>query len=287
LIEEKVGPNYCGPCYGAHTDEEECCNTCDDVVEAYKKKNWNHKFVQQLAEQCVREGKDGGSAPKKITTGEGCNLSGFMNINRVAGNFHVALGEGVERDGRHIHLFLPEDTPNFNASHIVHELSFGPKISAMEHGDLEGISKITTVENGSTGFFQYFIKVVPTTYKDGYGNVLGETNRYFFTERFRPLMTELIEDEHYDLAGEDKDENVAGVHTGGQAKDHHDHMNSILPGVFFIYEIYPFAVVVTPKSVPLSHLLIRVMALVGGVMTIVGWIDTFLFVRGKGKSWRG
>jgi hypothetical protein len=49
-----------------------------------------------------------------------------MTVNRVAGNFHIAMGKGVERNGRYIHSFLEEDLPNFNVSHIIHQLSFGP-----------------------------------------------------------------------------------------------------------------------------------------------------------------
>ena len=284
-IKAELGEDYCGSCYGAHENEDDCCNTCDEVLEAYKKKHWHAEAAQQSAEQCKREGKTSLS-PKRISNGEGCNLSGYMKINRVAGNFHIALGEGVERDGRHIHLFMPDDTPNFNTSHIIHELTFGPKVSQLEHGGLESVNKITTNENGGTGLFQYFIKVVPTTYKDKNGNVVGTTNRYFFTERYRPLMTELIEDEHFDLAG-DKEKKTAGAHAGGHLKDshskhnHHSHMNSILPGVFFVYEISPFAVEVTAKKVPISHLLIRIMALLGGIITTVGWIDGFMFRREK------
>ena len=35
-----------------------------------------------------------------MSFGEGCNLSGHFIVNRVAGNFHIAMGEGVERDGK-------------------------------------------------------------------------------------------------------------------------------------------------------------------------------------------
>ena len=43
---------------------------------------------------------------------------------QVSGNFHIALGESVVRDGRHIHSFKPEDAPKFNISHSVHSLEF-------------------------------------------------------------------------------------------------------------------------------------------------------------------
>jgi len=307
--------DYCGPCFGAHTTEDQCCNTCDDVVEAYKIKKWNYESVVLMAEQCRREGKTK-AEPKRMSTGEGCNLSGYMTFNRVAGNFHIAMGEGVERDGRHIHQFVPDDAPNFNASHTIHKLSFGPEYTLLgqqqqqtssgrgrwgyERTDLSGVSKVVKEENGSTGLFQYFIKVVPTSFvgdeikkilrsqslDETSGKSALETNRYFFTERFRPLMIDMIDEEHRDLA-DDSETGAAGAHAGGSTggggtMNHHEHhkvQNSVLPGVFFVYEIYPFAVEISKNSVPWTHFLIRVMATIGGVMTIVGWLDSAMYAR--------
>eukprot|EP00537_Pseudo-nitzschia_pungens_P010785 CAMPEP_0172384706 /NCGR_PEP_ID=MMETSP1061-20121228/2444_1 /TAXON_ID=37318 /ORGANISM="Pseudo-nitzschia pungens, Strain cf. pungens" /LENGTH=542 /DNA_ID=CAMNT_0013113445 /DNA_START=97 /DNA_END=1725 /DNA_ORIENTATION=- len=301
ILKSELPEGYCGPCYGAHETEGQCCNTCDEVIEAYKKKSWKNDLLQYTAEQCVREGRDK-MEPKKILKRQGCNLSGYMTVNRVAGNFHIAMGEGIERDGRHIHTYNPEDAINFNASHIIHQLSFGP-----EGGNepLNGMTKIVTESAGSTGLFQYFIKIVPTTYV-GEGTTFPnfdmnlpslfeateeaeankkdtkrkiETNRYFFTERFRPLMTDLLEDEDY----EDDDHGKAAAdtgYTGGHHnKAHHAKQNSVLPGVFFIYEIYPFAMEIKQNEVPFTHLLIRLMATIGGVFTLARWVDSFLNER--------
>ncbi|KAL7477067.1 hypothetical protein ACHAW6_002881 [Cyclotella cf. meneghiniana] len=300
--------DYCGPCYGAHEKEDDCCNTCDDVIERYKKKRWNDAAVLPLAEQCIREGR-GKNEPKKMSKGEGCNLHGHFTVNRVAGNFHIAMGEGVDRDGRHIHQFLPEDRINFNASHTIHELVFSDE----EYGEMtnmmadvvpgersmNSVSKLVTEETGTTGLFQYFIKVVPTMYK---GDILDylqlpyktkenkvlETNRFFYTERFRPLIGEVHEEA---ILSGDKDRGMAGAHVGGKTggtlhekMEHHDTANAILPGVFFVYEIYPFAVEVTKSEVPLIHLLIRIMATAGGVFTILRWIDGALYSREKRKT---
>jgi len=321
--------DYCGPCYGAGASKEDCCNTCDDVLERYKKKRWNEHAVQPLAEQCIREGK-GKVEPKRMSRGEGCNLHGHFTVNRVAGNFHIAMGEGVDRDGRHIHQFLPEDRINFNASHVIHELSFLDE----EYGDIvvgtsnvndetkkkkkrkkkkneidgersmNGVTKIVTEETGTTGLFQYFIKVVPTVYKgdilddmalelketnvgDGKDEKMVESNRYFYTERFRPLLGEVHEEA---ILSGDSDRGMAGAHVGGKTggtlhekAEHHATANAVLPGVFFVYEIYPFAVEITRNRVPFAHLLIRIMATVGGVMTIMKWIDGALYSREKKK----
>ena len=297
ILKEQLPEDYCGPCYGAHETENQCCQTCDEVIVSYSKKRWKTDLLKYTAEQCIREGRDH-QEPRKMIKGQGCNLSGYMKVNRVSGNFHVAMGEGIERDGRHIHTYLPEDAANFNASHIIHSLSFGPEDGSEA---MNGVTKIVTEDTGTTGFFQYFIKVVPTTYFDeavpksltaeatavnqegrsGKSKSI-ETNRYFFTERFLPLMTELLEDEHY----EENSEKAAvkagpgGVHN----HDHHFKQNAVLPGVFFIYEIYPFAVEIRKNSVPFTHLLIRLMATIGGVITLVRWADSFVYERQRNKQ---
>ena len=294
ILKEDVPEDYCGPCFGAQEEDGSCCNTCDELLSAYSKKRWRTDIIEMTAEQCIREGRDKKS-PKRMTHGEGCNLSGHMVINRVAGNFHIAMGEGIERDGRHIHSFVPEDTPNFNASHIVHHLSFGNPEDEGESPDqatMDGIVKLLSKQTGTTGLFQYFIKVVPTTYlgrgKDG---APIQTNRYFFTERFRPLNKDWYDDDdHFEEDWQDDDGSTrdpdsplpkkgsvnAHIKHGAGQHNHHHVRNSILPGVFFIYEIYPFSVEVESVSVPLTHLLIRIMATVGGVWTCLRWVDSLL-----------
>ncbi|GKY93044.1 hypothetical protein MPSEU_000272700 [Mayamaea pseudoterrestris] len=294
VLNAELPENYCGPCFGAQESETECCNSCDELLEAYAKKRWRTDIIELTAEQCIREGRDK-KTPKRMKHGEGCNLSGHMVINRVAGNFHIAMGEGLERDGRHIHSFVPDDTPNFNASHIIHHLSFGLPESqgeSSEQATMDGIIKLVSKQTGTTGLFQYFIKVVPTTYlgKGENGGPL-ETNRYFFTERFRPLNKDWYDDDDH-FQEEIQDDDVANADPGGLLPKqgsvsahvkqgagqhaHHHVRNSILPGIFFIYEIYPFSVEVEPVRVPLTHLLIRLMAIVGGIWTCTKWVDSLV-----------
>lgn len=291
LLKEEIQDSYCGPCYGAQEEDGECCQTCDEVIDAYNKKKWRSDALFLTAEQCIREGRDK-KEPKLMTQGQGCQLSGYMTVNRVAGNFHIAMGEGIERNGRHIHTFVPEDAPNFNASHTIYELSFGPDGQQNNGSPLNGVSKIVKDEHGTTGLFQYFIKVVPTNYiglgdgkkqaKNSKIPTIVETNRYFYTERFRPLMGEEALDTSVGFnnkeQGEDAKQTMAHAgHGGGHSnKEHHRVQNAVLPGVFFIYEIYPFAVEISKNSVPFTHLLIRLMASVGGVFTIVKLADSLL-----------
>eukprot|EP00522_Entomoneis_paludosa_P010422 CAMPEP_0172446590 /NCGR_PEP_ID=MMETSP1065-20121228/6150_1 /TAXON_ID=265537 /ORGANISM="Amphiprora paludosa, Strain CCMP125" /LENGTH=290 /DNA_ID=CAMNT_0013197743 /DNA_START=162 /DNA_END=1034 /DNA_ORIENTATION=+ len=280
-------------------------------------KKWKTEDILETSEQCIREGRNGQNKNKeneqlesamnqrhaKIALGEGCNLVGHMTLNRVAGNFHIAMGEGIQRNGKHVHIFNPEETHHFNASHVIHHLSFGghhekPFDSASmnaEETPLNGVAKIVEEKHGTTGLFQYFIKIVPTAYVTPTSGeeVRRETNGFFFTERFRPLMKEYFE--HVEDLDDESDENdgdsngkvaADAGHSGKHA--HHGHhnvkTNSVLPGVFFIYEIYPFCVEVRPNVVPLTHLLIRLMATIGGVLTIVQFVDGLLDKKARKNS---
>jgi len=310
-IDKSMVPGYCGPCYGAQDDENHCCGHCQDVLDAYEKKHWDSSGVKDLAEQCVREGK---TKPKRLDFGEGCRIAGFMEFGRVNGNFHIAIGEGIERNGQHIHTFLPEEVSKFNVSHVIHKLRFGPAyeelnpkpINSMEKTSLDGVTKIVTKDNGVSGMFQYFIKIVPTTYKgkkivqqiepnfDMTKEPLLETNRYFVTETYTPMME--VDEEDWQLGQEfetDDEVRYAASKVGGKTglgldkHEHHLKQRAILSGVFFIYQVYPFALEVSKKEVPLTHLLIRIMATIGGLFTIAGWLEAAVCSRKKRKQKRG
>ena len=51
--DKKVEGEPCGDCYGAG-EEDECCNTCAQVIAAYKVKHWGMKKADIA--QCVEEG---------------------------------------------------------------------------------------------------------------------------------------------------------------------------------------------------------------------------------------
>lgn len=105
--------------------------------------------------------------------------------------------------------------------------------------------------NPGTGLFQYFIKVVPTQYSRR-DNVISITNQYTVTEKFRPVVLgDFIQN---------------GVPQAG-----------IIPGIFFVYELAPFMVNVTEGHIPLSHLITRLLAIVGGVFSVLAIVDSLIF----------
>jgi hypothetical protein len=161
-----------------------CCNTCDDLVKAYQEKDWSIVNILRNATQCVHERAAHSAA---VLPGEGCTISGTMKVNKVSGNFHIAHGESVVRDSRHMHHFNPILAPKFNISHTIHSLSFGDPYPGMLVNPLDRTIRIIN-ETSPTGLFQYFIKIIPTVYKDDRRRQTWRTNRYTVSDRFRPFI---------------------------------------------------------------------------------------------------
>uniref|UniRef100_A0A452ZE07 Endoplasmic reticulum vesicle transporter N-terminal domain-containing protein n=1 Tax=Aegilops tauschii subsp. strangulata TaxID=200361 RepID=A0A452ZE07_AEGTS len=106
------GEEYCGTCYGAEESDEQCCNSCEEVREAYKKKGWA-LTNPDLIDQCARE-----DFVERVKTqhGEGCSVHGFLDVSKVAGNFHFAPGKGYYESN----VDVPELTAEggFNVSRL-------------------------------------------------------------------------------------------------------------------------------------------------------------------------
>jgi len=98
---------------------------------------------------------------------------------------------------------------------------------------------------------QLILKVIPTQYNE-YGHSTA-TNAYTVTERFRPLSSS----------------------------------QTVLPGIFFVYDIAPFRVEVEASHPPLSHVLSRLCAIVGGVHALLAALDAFLYKSGQYLASRG
>lgn len=228
---------YCGSCYGAkHPAGKECCNTCDEVKEAFISSDLSLEEAEQK-EQCVREVME---EEKLAQDGEGCRFTGKMFVNRVAGNFHVALGRTFHRQGRLVHQFRPGQEHTYNSSHIIHNLSFGTPYPGVV-GPLDGVKKVA---ERSGGVFQYYLKIVPTIYSD--------------------IDEDAIHSYQFSVTQQ------------GNYMDPRGQMTS-LPGTFFVFDLSPFMVKVENDRVPFTHFLTKICAIVGGVISIAGFVDSFMY----------
>ena len=66
-----------------------CCNTCEDVREAYRQKGWAINKMENI-EQCKREGWE---EKFKEEEGEGCRVYGYLEVNKVRGFYVSSLHE--------------------------------------------------------------------------------------------------------------------------------------------------------------------------------------------------
>src|SRR6185369_16057604 len=69
----------CGSCYGAQTRADQCCNTCEEVREAYRIRGWAFANPEGIA-QCSDEGFVKGIEESK---GEGCQVYGYLLVNKA------------------------------------------------------------------------------------------------------------------------------------------------------------------------------------------------------------
>lgn len=226
---------YCGSCYGAEMSDDDCCNSCEEVREAYRKKGWGLTNAD-LIDQCKREGF---FQQIKDEEGEGCNIHGSLEVNRVAGNFHFALGKSFHQSNIHVYDLLALTTESYNISHKINKLAFGDSIPGVIN-PLDGVHWEHETPNG---MHQYFIKVVPTIYTNIRGRSI-ESNQFSVTEHF-------------------KSSEVGHSRT--------------LPGVFFFYDLSPIKVTYKEDHASFLHFMTHICAIVGGIFTIAGIVDALIY----------
>ncbi|XP_053430954.1 endoplasmic reticulum-Golgi intermediate compartment protein 3 isoform X1 [Nycticebus coucang] len=246
---DSLDPDRCESCYGAESEDSKCCNTCEDVREAYRRRGWAFKNPDTI-EQCRREGF---SQKMQEQKNEGCQVYGFLEVNKVAGNFHFAPGKSFQQSHVHVHAVEIHDLQSFgldniNMTHYIQHLSFGEDYP----GIVNPLDHTNVTAPQASMMFQYFVKVVPTVYMKVDGEVL-RTNQFSVTRH----------------------EKVANGLLGDQG----------LPGVFVLYELSPMMVKLTEKHRSFTHFLTGVCAIIGGMFTVpalvslpvAGLIDSLIY----------
>ncbi|KAB2083011.1 hypothetical protein ES319_A05G236800v1 [Gossypium barbadense] len=142
---------YCGSCYGAESIAGECCNSCEEVRDAYRKIGWAMSDLD-LIEQCKREGF---FQKIKDEEGEGCNIYGSLEVKKVAGNFHFAPGKSFDQSNIHVHDLQAFRKDRFNLSHTINRLAFGDYFP----GVVNPLDGVQWMQKQPIGMYQYFIKM--------------------------------------------------------------------------------------------------------------------------------
>ncbi|KAG9157595.1 hypothetical protein Leryth_023893 [Lithospermum erythrorhizon] len=245
---------YCGSCYGAEATDDECCNNCEEVREAYRKKGWGLSNPDSI-DQCKREGF---LQKIKEEEGEGCNIYGFLDVNKVAGNFHFAPGKSFQQSNVHVHDLQSFQKDSFNISHKINRLAFGDYFPGVVN-PLDGVQWAQQTPNA---MYEYFLKVVPTVYTDVSGHTIQTNQDIFLTSIVKEYLRLAF------LPQFSVTEHFRGSEVGNLKS---------LPGVFFLYDLSPIKVTFAEEHVSFLHFLTNVCAIVGGVYTVSGIIDAFVY----------
>jgi len=231
----------CGSCYGAETVRTKCCNTCEEVREAYRLKGWAISDPGKI-EQCA-----GMAEEMKAIFNEGCQIYGYMEVNRVAGSFHIAPGKSFSLNHVHVHDVQPFSSSQFNMTHNIRSLTFGENIPGKTN-PIDGMKGVATAEST---MFQYYLKIIPLTYDKASSGADGP----IFTNQFSTTRHEKVVSS---MSGE-----------------------SGMPGVFFSYEISPIMIKYSEKSKSFGHFATGICAIIGGIFTVAGLIDSTIYKSAK------
>ncbi|CAM6082878.1 unnamed protein product [Calypogeia fissa] len=233
----RLGSNetYCGSCYNAEMSDDECCNNCEEVREAYRRKGWALTNPDRV-DQCKREGF---LQKIKEEEGEGCQIFGTLEVNKVAGNFHFAPGKSFQQANMHVHDLQAFQKDSFDVSHRINSLSFGDHFP----GKVNPLDGVERTQESLNSMYQYFVKVVPTMYSD-------LTSKKILANQFSVT------------------EHVKGPEAGS---------GRTLPGVFFFYDLSPIKVNFTHERTSFLHFLTNLCAIIGGMFTVSGIIDALVY----------
>lgn len=164
-VEEK-----CGSCYGAG-DEGECCNTCEDVRRAYRHRGWVLKTDPSIV-QCLQDHDEFGESQD----GEGCNVHGRVALSTGGGNLHLAPGREAASEGMTMIEALMQSFQEWNVSHQIHMVRFGP----MYPDAIYQLDEERRIIEDSYGMYQYYFQVSCGELVHTYILFLNAHTRFFF-----------------------------------------------------------------------------------------------------------
>lgn len=285
----KRDDGYCGPCYGALDQQKNaelspqdriCCQTCDDVHDAYLKAGWAFYDGAEI-EQCEMEG-----YVTKLRTHihEGCRVKGKAKLNRIGGEIHFAPGKSYENyspmrqsSSTHFHdtsLYFKHNELNFN--HIINHFSFGPggenikfhnskasrrgedgtMVNSMVVTPMDGRVVMPKGEDSHNMLYSYFAKIVPTRYE-------------YYHDRAKPLETAQFSTTFHDRPLR-----------GGRDEDHPTtlHARGGTPGVYIKYEMSPVKVVNREAYIKTwSSFLLGCITTIGSVLAVATVSDRVFY----------
>jgi hypothetical protein len=180
-------------------------------------------------------------SPRLRGAADACRVYGSLEENKVQGIFDItARGHGYREFGEHL------DHSTFNFSHQINELSFGPYYPSLTN-PLDN-----TYETTDLNFFkfQYYLSIVPTIYTTNPSKLAPLKNSKQPLTRARGT-----------------------IFTNQYAVTEHSHEvpETMVPGIFFRFDIEPVTLIVAEEWGGYLALLVRLVNIVSGVVVAGGW----------------
>jgi len=176
---------------------------------------------------------------KAINDKEGCRLYGTFFVNKVPGNFHIsthAFGPIIQR-------LYSEGLMHWDVTHKINHISFGDDSQLKEIKKQFGVGVLNPLDDvrkddmGVKKTYEYYLKVVPTTYED------INKNTYYvhqFTSNGNEVQTNMV------------------------------------PAAYFRFDLSPITVRYWQYKQNIFHFLIQICAIIGGIFTVTGIIDALV-----------
>lgn len=248
----------CMSCYQSTADEDDCCNTCDEVKNAFAAKKWK-MATDHAVEQCQDETYK--SFP--VQEEEGCMLEISLQKKKVPAIIQIGMMSDFNKDLLPKTFAAKAAQGYISFTHRVEKMRFGPEFPGFIPV-LDGLEQkhehVPLIESwgdqkmeSQSEHWQYELHLIPTDYQSPMGRVT-ESHQYSTT--------------HY----------VKGLNVKQRHRD--------LPpaGIFFRYEFTAFKVKWKLSYKSFTHFLTNVCAILGGIYAFFGMLDNILYTVSKGMT---
>jgi hypothetical protein len=198
---------------------------------------------------------------KMIHSGEGCRVYGFVRVNKVPGNIHLSTYS-------HSYLFgsLYQETRNINISHTINHISYGvdTDISHVKRN-----FKNTGIVSPLDGVVQTVLekKEDKEKPKDNFGGMYFSS--FSMDSAIFEYYTKVVPTSYIPLS-------APPVHVYQFTCNTNKITNHQMPSLYLRYDFSPVTVRYKEVKESLSHFLVQMCAVIGGVFTVAGIFDSFL-----------
>mmetsp|Transcript_1107 Transcript_1107/g.2378 ORF Transcript_1107/g.2378 Transcript_1107/m.2378 type:complete len:416 (+) Transcript_1107:188-1435(+) len=251
----------CHSCYGALSDEDDCCNTCESVKEAFKRHNWELP-TDHTVEQCADEEYDS----RPAWAAEGCKITSRSVARKVPAYLQIGLAHDFNKNFLHQSFIDKAQQGYISFTHTIDRLLFGsafpgyiPVLDGMEqkHEHVPLIESWSEEKlESQSEHWQYDLHLIPTDFVTAFGQVI-ESHQYSATHFVKGLN---VVQRHRDLPA---------------------------AGIYLKYEFTAFRVRWIQNYKSVSHFLTNICAILGGIYAFFSMLDNMFFQLSKSMKGSG